>query len=92
GSTKVKECHTHRFAGVTFEGILLANGKHKHRFSTNTDFYEDHHHRISGITGVNINVGNGRHIHFVLLRTTMNDNHTHLYRLATLIDNPSGKE
>lgn len=90
GSTKVKECHTHRFAGVTFEGILLANGKHKHRFSTNTDFYEDHHHKISGITGVNINVGNGRHIHFVLLRTTMNDNHTHLYRLATLIDNPSG--
>ncbi|HNX92368.1 MAG TPA: YmaF family protein [Syntrophomonas sp.] len=26
GSTKVKECHTHRFAGVTFEGIQLANG------------------------------------------------------------------
>ena len=63
---------------------------HKHRFSTNTDIYEDHHHRISGITGININVGNGRYIHFVLLRTTMNDNHTHLYRLATLIDNPSG--
>jgi len=92
GSTKVKECHTHRFAGETFEGIVLSNGTHKHRFSTNTDFYADHHHKISGITGINMNVGNGRHVHFVLLRTTMNDNHTHLYRLATLIDNPSGLE
>jgi len=92
GSTKSKESHVHRLAGVTGEGILVGNGHHKHRiYSTNTDFYADHHHKICGLTGIEINVGNGRHVHFIVDRTTLNDNHTHLYRLNTVIDNPSGR-
>ena len=92
GSTKVKEAHVHRFAGVTGPGILVGNGKHKHRYyRAYTDFFADHTHKICGLTGVNIDVGNGRHIHFVVARTTLDDNHTHLYRLNTMIDNPSGR-
>ena len=92
GSTKVTEAHVHRFAGVTGPGIRVSNGEHIHRyFRAYTDFFADHTHRISGLTGVDINVGNGRHVHFVVARTTLNDNHRHLYRLNTMIDNPSGR-
>ncbi len=73
GSTKLSDGHVHRFAGVTFEGIVVSNGRHRHRFRTNTDFFADHHHSISGITGLNISVSNGRHIHFVVLSRCQGD-------------------
>lgn len=91
GSTQITEDHNHRFAGVTFEVIKICHGKkHKHRFWTNTDFYEDHHHVVKGFTGPNIPISNGRHIHFVKLRTTLADGHRHVYRLATMINDPIG--
>jgi hypothetical protein len=33
-----------------------------------------------------------KHIHCMVMRTTINDNHSHVYRLGTMINNPSGDE
>lgn len=89
GSTHIAEeeedPHNHRFAGVTGGAIPIGNGRHKHEFRSNTDFFEDHHHIICGFTGPDIQVSPDKHVHFVDSFTTVNDNHRHKLEFATLI-------
>lgn len=95
GSTEIAEReedpHNHRFAGVSGEVIPQGNS-HVHEVFTNTDFYENHHHEVSGRSGLAIDVGNGRHVHFASATTTLNDGHVHLFRFASLIQDPIGEE
>lgn len=79
--------HNHRFATVTTEVIPLGDGKHKHAFCVNTDFF-DHHHEVAGETGPNICVGDGKHVHFAEGSTTIDEGHFHRYQFATLIESP----
>ncbi|OPX90298.1 MAG: YmaF family protein [Pelotomaculum sp. PtaB.Bin104] len=91
GSTKLAEegddRHNHRFAGVTSEIILDPDGKHRHVFLVNTDFF-DHHHEVGGTTGTQIDVGDGKHVHFFKGNTTFDDGHCHVFEFATLILSP----
>ena len=100
GSTKIvgertNEVHNHRFAGVTGEGILCKDStgreSHLHRIVTRTDNFNDHFHVIDVCTGPAIPVGNGaRHVHYVFACTRDSDGHRHMFRIATLIENPTG--
>ena len=96
GSVKLAEVgsndvHNHRFAGVTGEAIPF-KGNHVHRIVTRTDFFNDHYHVIDIITGPAIPVGNGQsHVHFVYACTRERDGHRHMFRVATLIENPIGE-
>jgi len=95
GSVKLAELnsddvHNHRFAGVTGEAVPC-KGSHIHRILTRTDFFNDHFHIIDVFTGPAIPVGNGRHVHFVYACTKERDGHKHMFRIATLIENPIGE-
>lgn len=94
GSGKIAERnedpHNHRFVGVTGPAIIMTDRNHYHRFSTDTDFYENHFHMLAGQTGPAVEVGGGRHVHFVEGRTTLSDGHVHEALFATLIENPIG--
>ncbi len=83
--------HTHRFAGVTGEAILIGGGNHVHRYVGRTDFYSvPHFHMIEGVTSPAVFVGGGRHVHFAENTTTIDFLHDHAYIFSTLIDNPAG--
>lgn len=95
GSVKLAELnsddvHNHRFAGVTGEAVPC-KGSHIHKILTRTDFFNDHFHIIDVFTGPAIPVGNGRHVHFVYACTKERDGHKHMFRIATLIENPIGE-
>jgi hypothetical protein len=79
------ERHNHRTAGVTGEAIPIGNGRHKHDFCSNTDFFVDHHHLVRSCTGPDISVGDGKHVHFVDTFTNVVENHKHRIQFATLI-------
>ncbi|WOO37554.1 YmaF family protein [Anaerocolumna sp. AGMB13020] len=86
-----EEPHNHRFATVSGEAIPYGAGDHYHEVAFRTDFYEDHYHEFCGRTSGAICVGGGRHVHFLESVTTVNDCHRHKFRVATLIENPIGK-
>ena len=100
GSTKIveernDEEHNHRFAGVTGEAIPCKDSSgvesHVHRIVTRTDNFNDHFHVIDVTTGPAITVGKGtRHVHYVFACTRESDGHKHMFRVATLIENPIG--
>ena len=85
-----KDPHAHRFAGVSGEAILLPNGNHVHKIRLRTDFFDEHFHEICGVSSGAIKVGD-RHVHFAKAATTCNDGHRHLFRVASLIDDPTAK-
>ena len=95
GSVRIAEfgedAHNHRFATVSGEAIPLGNGDHVHDVRFRTDFYENHFHEFSGRSGGAIDVGGGRHVHFAEARTSFNDGHYHLFRVAALIEDPTGR-
>ncbi|HZK24808.1 MAG TPA: YmaF family protein [Oscillospiraceae bacterium] len=82
--------HGHRFATVTDEAILTKPGDHIHKVKFRTDFYEDHYHEFHGKTSGAIAVGD-RHIHYLESVTTVDDGHKHHFRVAALIENPTGE-
>lgn len=82
--------HSHRFATVSGPPIPYKRS-HVHEIRTNTDFYEDHKHQIRGRSGIAIEVGDGRHVHFASGETTLNDGHRHDFRVASLIEDPTGE-
>lgn len=84
--------HNHRFATVSGEAIPAGkNQNHYHELKFRTDFYEDHFHEFCGKTSGAIPVGD-RHVHFLASVTDVSDDHFHEFRVATLIDDPIGKE
>lgn len=85
------EPHCHRFATVSGEAIPCGCD-HVHEVCFRTDFNEDHFHEFRGTTGGAIDVGCGRHVHFLKARTECEDGHSHCFRVATLIENPTGDE
>ena len=89
GSTHLaEECedrHNHRFAGVTNQVISTGKELHVHRFSTNTDTFQDHNHIVNGTTGINIKVGDNKHVHYIDSFTTIADKHRHEFEFSTLI-------
>ena len=85
------EYHNHRFAGVSGDAIPCKGGSHIHRIVNRTDNFNDHYHVIDICTGPAIPVGNGqRHVHYVFACTRESDGHKHMFRIATLIENPIG--
>lgn len=94
GSVKIAEQddpHTHRFATVSGEAIPF-DGDHCHEVKFRTDFYEGHYHEFCGKTSGAIPVGGDRHVHFLESVTTKDDDHCHKFRVATLIEDPTGEE
>lgn len=81
--------HTHRFATVTGEAMRVGKTDHIHEVMFRTDFYEDHYHEFYGETSGAILVGD-RHVHYIQSVTSFDDGHKHRFRVATLIDNPTG--
>lgn len=79
--------HSHRFATVSGEAILLKEGSHIHRIIARTDFH-GHYHEILSITGPALYVGKGKHLHFTKGKTSVIDGHSHNYQAASLIDDP----
>jgi len=82
--------HAHRFGTVSSEAILLPNGDHFHRVKFFTDFYDGHYHEFCGNSSGAIKVGD-RHVHFAKAATSFDAGHSHKFRVAALIDNPTGK-
>lgn len=87
-----EEPHNHRFATVSGEAIPYGNRDHFHEVTFRTDFFEDHFHEFCGRTSGAIPVGNGKHVHFIDSVTTVNDGHKHKFNVATLIEDPIGRE
>ncbi|MFU0826986.1 MAG: YmaF family protein [Lachnoclostridium sp.] len=95
GSTRIAERredpHNHRFAAVSGEAIPYGHN-HYHELKFQTDFYEDHYHEFWGRTSGAIPVGGNRHVHFLESVTSVNDGHRHEFKVATLIEDPIGKD
>lgn len=83
--------HSHRFATVSKDAMPLGNRDHYHEIKFRTDFYNDHYHEFYGKTSGAIPVGD-RHVHFLESVTSSNDGHRHEFRLATLIEDPTGEK
>jgi hypothetical protein len=83
--------HNHRFATVSGEAIPIGNGDHVHQVAFRTDFYEGHYHEFRGQSSGAIPVGD-RHIHYAVAFTTVDDGHRHRFRVASLIEDPTGEE
>ena len=82
--------HSHRFATVSGEAILIAGGDHIHNVWFRTDFFLQHFHEFIGTTSGAIQVGD-RHVHFLESVTSVNVGHRHPFRVATLIQDPIGE-
>jgi len=93
GSVKLAELqedpHGHRFATVSGQAIPIGSNDHYHEVRFCTDFYENHFHEFAGKTSGAIQVGD-RHVHFLESVTSVNNGHKHAFRLATLIEDPTG--
>ncbi|MGI6484834.1 MAG: YmaF family protein [Tepidanaerobacteraceae bacterium] len=93
GSVQIAEPgdpHDHRFATVSGEAIPIGNGDHIHRVIFRTDFYERHYHQFQGNSSGAIAVGD-RHTHYTKAFTTVDDGHRHRFRVAFLIEDPTGE-
>jgi len=90
GSVEIagREPHTHRFAAVSGEAIYH-DCDHVHDVMFRTDFYEGHFHEFCGRTCGAIEVGD-RHVHFLECATSVDAGHCHDFRVATLIEDPTG--
>lgn len=92
GSTQVAsdgcEAHSHRFATVTSEPVLLKNGKHAHRLTFRTDTYDGHCHEFTGVTTENYEICDG-HVHYCEGKTSESDGHCHEFKFITHIENPT---
>ena len=91
GSTRLagRREHDHRFATVSGEIIPIGMGDHVHEVKFRTDFFAEHYHEFCGRTSGAIPVGD-RHVHFLQAVTTLDDGHRHEFRVATLIEDPTG--
>jgi hypothetical protein len=86
--------HSHRFAGVSGEAIK-SGASHVHRLTTRTDFFTSHFHTIEVMTGPaipifdenNVQIG---HTHGFTGATSVNAAHSHVFKVATLIEDPTG--
>lgn len=79
--------HTHRFACVTCEPILLRDGRHAHRLTFRTDSCEGHCHEFSGMTAGEYEICDC-HVHYIEGETTRQAGHCHSFRCVTQIENP----
>lgn len=93
GSTQVAEggcaAHSHRFACITSEPVLLKNGRHAHRLTFRTDTYDGHCHEFCGVTTENYEICGG-HVHYCEGRTSESSGHCHQFKFITHIENPTG--
>lgn len=86
--------HSHRFAGVSGEAIPCGHS-HVHRLATRTDFYISHFHTIDVLSGPaipiydenNVLIG---HTHGFTGATSVDAAHSHVFKVATLIEDPTG--
>lgn len=92
GSTKVAgggcEAHSHRYAAVTSEPVILKNGRHAHRLTFRTDTYDGHCHEFCGMTTEEYEICGG-HVHYCEGKTSQQDGHCHEFRFITHIENPT---
>lgn len=95
GSVQIEGCcdeaHNHRFATVSGEAIPTGCDDHVHEVCFRTDFADGHYHAFKGKTCGAIDVGGGRHVHFLEAETEEADGHKHCFRVATLIEDPTGR-
>ena len=78
--------HTHRFACVTCEPILLRDGRHAHSLTFRTDSFDGHCHEFSGMTTGEYEIC-GSHIHYIEGETDRQAGHCHAFRLVTQLEN-----
>lgn len=92
GSTQVAEsgceAHSHRFATVTSEPVILKNGKHAHKLTFRTDTYDGHCHEFCGMTTEEYEICDG-HVHYCEGKTSESDGHCHEFKFITHIENPT---
>jgi len=92
GSTQVAEggcaAHSHRFACITSEPVLLKNGRHAHRLTFRTDTYDGHCHEFCDVTTENYEICGG-HVHYCEGRTSESSGHCHQFKFITHIENPT---
>lgn len=86
--------HTHRFAGVSSQAIPQGNS-HVHRLTTLTDFFTRHFHTIDIETGTAVPIFDENkvlvgHTHAVTGATSVDAAHNHVFKVATLIEDPTG--
>lgn len=79
--------HTHRFASVTCEPVMLRDGRHAHKLTFRTDSCEGHCHEFSGMTTGEYEICDC-HVHYIEGETSRQAGHCHSFRLATHIGNP----
>ena len=79
--------HTHRFACVTCEPIMLRDGRHAHKLTFRTDSCEGHCHEFSGMTTGEYEICDC-HVHYLEGETSRQAGHCHSFRLVTHIGNP----
>jgi len=84
--------HNHRFAGVTGPEIERPDG-HVHILSGNSDFFFNHYHQVEVETGppILIRDQNGEiigHTHGFSGVSSIDFFHSHVFKGATLIENP----
>lgn len=79
--------HTHRFACVSCEPILLRDGRHAHKLTFRTDSCEGHCHEFSGMTTGEYEIC-GCHVHYIEGETSRQAGHCHQFRCVTQIENP----
>ena len=68
--------HDHYLSGVTGKAIIIGDGNHIHRLTTQT-VLGDHQHDIDLYTGPAIPTKGGRHVHKVLGESETSRNHAH---------------
>ena len=79
--------HTHRFACVTCEPIMLRDGRHAHQLTFRTDSCEGHCHEFTGMTTGEYEICDC-HVHYIEGETSRQAGHCHSFRLATHIGDP----
>ena len=79
--------HTHRFACISCEPILLRDGRHAHMLTFRTDSCEGHCHEFSGMTTAEYEICDC-HVHYIEGETTRQAGHCHPFRCVTQIENP----
>lgn len=80
--------HSHRFAAVTSEPVILRNGKHAHRLIFRTDACDGHCHEFTGVTTEEYEICSG-HVHYCEGKTDQQAGHCHEFRFVTHIENPT---
>ena len=87
-SDTCSDTHNHRFAAMSGP-VVCADGNHFHNVSFSTDTHDIHGHTFCGPSSLALPTGDGRHVHYVDGCTTNDDGHVHLFRVVTMINNPT---